>query len=508
MNLTVRFAWLVAGIIMLASPAVAQTYPETTGAPLVQPVGLTVGDRQDPQDETDQVLAKTLDDHNKRLKAIEELASQILKDQEEQTYADRFEAIEGDVTKNMEKVGDVKASLSNYVKSGHGDMTMKLSGRVHTDYWAFPFADPGIDTLEGMVPQARFGFRRLRFGVSGKINDNMGYKIESEFAGGNDYEFRDAYLSFEDLPVLRTLIIGNQKRPYGLDHLNSSRYNVFLERPFVIEANNQDARRLGIASYGFSRDERFNWRYGVYNQENVQSLGNYVGNDYQLEVTGRLASTWWWDEASDGRGYGHVGFSGSWGWPDGLDPNNQSRYRTRPEARSTNRWIDTGRIAGAESFLLGGIEGVLNVGPTQLVGEYQIVDVDRLAAFGAHTVFHGGYVYASYFLTGEHMPWDRESGTLGRVKPFENFFAVCDCEGYRQRGLGAWQVAARFSHADYNDEDINGGRGNALTLGLNWYWNPYARMQFNYLVGEIDRQQTEVAGGDYRIYGLRLMVDF
>ena len=72
----------------------------------------------------------------------------------------------------------------------------------------------------------------------------MNYKIEMEFAGGNKSEFRDAYLGWKNLPKIGKLQLGNQKRPYGLDHLNSSRYNVFLERPFVIESFNQDARRL------------------------------------------------------------------------------------------------------------------------------------------------------------------------------------------------------------------------------------------------------------------------
>ncbi|MDG2015356.1 MAG: porin, partial [Pirellulaceae bacterium] len=127
--------------------------------------------------------------------------------------------------------------------------------------------------------------------------------------------------------------------------------------------------------------------------------------------------------------------------------------------------------------------------------------------------FHGGYAQAAYFLTGEHMPWDRKTGTLGRIKPFENFFSVCDCDGFLQRGLGAWQVAARCSYADFSDQDINGGVGRSLTLGLNWYWNPYARMQFNYIFGNIsDRGVPPTAAptvdGDYQIAGLRFMIDF
>jgi phosphate-selective porin OprO/OprP len=75
-----------------------------------------------------------------------------------------------------------------------------------------------------------------------------------------------------------------------------------------------------------------------------------------------------------------------------------------------------------------------------------------------------------------------------------------------QRGLGAWQVAARFSYSDLNDQDIIGGDGEALTVGLNWHWNPYARMQFNYIIGDIKREP--LGSGDYEIIGARMSVDF
>ena len=113
-------------------------------------------------------------------------------------------------------------------------ITHKWSGRVHFDYWGFPDEDALFNYLEtsdvNQQPGDFIGFRRLRFGVGGSIYDTMNYKIEMEFANPNDLEYRDVYIGWNDLPFLRTLLIGNQKRPYGLDHLNSSRYNIFIER--------------------------------------------------------------------------------------------------------------------------------------------------------------------------------------------------------------------------------------------------------------------------------------
>ena len=82
---------------------------------------------------------------------------------------------------------------------------------------------------------------------------------------------------------------------------------------------------------------------------------------------------------------------------------NEAEFRTRPEARSSNRWINTNQIEGADYYDLLGLETVVNVGPVQFVGEYQSVWVNR--DFGGNDVnFNGGYFYVSYFLTGDI--WD------------------------------------------------------------------------------------------------------
>lgn len=417
--------------------------------------------------------------------------------------------------------------FDRFVKSGTDLSTMRIVGRVHADHWAFPDASRGVSALEtdnsNLPPQDRLLFRRLRFGVRGDVWENMEYRIEMEFAGGDDSQFRDAWLGFKHLPLLQTVRIGNQKRPYGLDHLNSSRYNVFIERPFIVEAFNQDSRRIGIQSWGYSEDLAYNWRFGVFNMRLIQDEGDYISDNYQSELAGRLAHTYWYDECSDGRGYAHFAIAGSVGSPDGNTPvdngqigpdMNEAQYRTRPEARTSSRWLDTGKIAGADWFQLVGLESVFNVGPVQLVSEYMNVWMQRESGFGPDLFFHGGYAYISYFLTGEYMPWKRKTGELGRVEPYENFFLVDKCSGDCGRGWGAWQVAFRWSYADLTDDNILGGVGQSFTFGLNWYWNANASMQFNYIHGDIsERNVTDVngltfSGGTYNVFGTRFRIDF
>jgi phosphate-selective porin OprO/OprP len=425
------------------------------------------------------------------------------------------------------------AELEEFVYSGKGagkdedssrKPTVKWTGRVHADYWGFANDSAGIGhfehppsmpaaAIDGTDPEDRFAFRRLRIGIQGDVLDTMLYKLEFDVNNPGTPEYKDVYLGWKELPFNQTVLLGSQKRPLGLDHLNSSRYNVFMERPLVVETFNEDARRVGIAAYGYTDSELFHWRYGVYSLENTSTDGRFVGDSLQLSGNFRLSSSPWYDDTSGGRGYFHWAVAGMYARPDGdttaADTNaNDGRFRTRVEARSDQRWLNTGRIAGIENYQIAAVESILNVGPFQVVGEYQANWSQREAA--ADLFFDGAYVYVSYFLTGEHQPYDRQRGILGRVKPFENFFLVDRCCGGHGWGLGALQIAARYSYLDISDENVLGGVGNNFTAGLNWFWTPYSKVQVNYINGNI-RDHEPVAGftgGNYQIFGTRFMVDF
>ncbi len=394
---------------------------------------------------------------------------------------------------------------------------LRINGRIHFDYWAFPHDGGGVRFFEnpttGVDPEDRFAFRRIRLNFRGDLSETMMYRFDLEFAEPEAPGYRDAWIGFRDLPLVQTVLIGNQKRPLGLDHWNSSNDNVFLERPLVIEAFNEDARRLGITSYNVSEDLSHTWQFGVYNLENTAQSGAYLGDSLQLSANARLTGVPWYDEASGGRGYFHWGVSAMFARPDGNvfggDANsNEGRFRTRMEARSSRRWIDTGRIAGAEHYEIMGLEAMLNVGPVQVVSEYQFNWLQR--EVGRDLFFHGAYVYVSYVLTGEHIPYDRPTSSIDSLEPFENFFLVNRCRGGTGGGWGAWQVAARYSYLDLSDDNVLGGVDSNMTLALNWFWTPNSKLQINYVTGRID--EHEPAGGfttgNYSIIGTRFLMFF
>lgn len=435
-------------------------------------------------------------------------------------FDERLSVLEEDFQKQLDAEKKAKSDAKK-------KPTFKLGGRIHMDYWDFMENSPGIGFLEnndstspefGDDPEDRFLFRRIRMEFSGTLPQNMLWRMQLDFNNPAVAEIKDAYFGWNNLPGNQTFLIGNQKRPLGLDHLNSSRYNVFMERPLVVETFNEDARRVGAAMYGVTDDESVNWRYGIYNLENVNTDGRFIGDSLQLGGYGRLASSPWYDEASGGRGYFHFALAGAVAKPDGdnfaNDTNaNDGRFRTRPLARSNTRWLDTGRIAGADWYEVLAIESILNLGRFQLTGEAMTTFMQRdntTAGTGPDVNFSGFYVYASYFLTGEHMAYDRKSSTLARVKPFENFFLVDRLQGGTGSGLGAFQVALRYDYLDLTDEDIAGGVGQSFTLGTNWYWNAYSKVQTNLIYGDISdhRLVNGFDGGDYWILGTRFMCDF
>ena len=77
----------------------------------------------------------------------------------------------------------------------------------------------------------------------------------------------------------------------------------------------------------------------------------------------------------------------------------------------------------------------------------------------------GAYVLGSWFATGESRRYSVKRGTFLSIRPIHKF--------------GAIEFAARWSFLDLNDEGLNGGEEQNVTLGVNWYLNRNVRLMFN-----------------------------
>ena len=80
--------------------------------------------------------------------------------------------------------------------------------------------------------------------------------------------------------------------------------------------------------------------------------------------------------------------------------------------------------------------------------------------------------------------------------------------GRGECGRGAWEIGCRFQILDLVDAPINGGRLQNATLGVNWYWNPNMKMQFNYDYLWRDPYGLDPARGSVHGFGTRMAVFF
>ena len=139
-------------------------------------------------------------------------------------------------------------------------------------------------------------------------------------------------------------------------------------------------------------------------------------------------------------------------------------------------------------------------GPFTLAGEVGRLWLDRRDT--GNESFTGFYVYGSYFLTGETRPF--RNGNFDRVRPFKEL---------GKDGLGAFEVALRYDQLDLSDTPVLARADNkaqSITLGLNWYFNPYAKLMFNWIRFSGDSTPLDPIGDETKGDALatRLHLDF
>ena len=385
--------------------------------------------------------------------------------------------------------------------------TFKLRGRVDADtVWSSQSS-----ANRATVGDAQDGadLRRARLGVEGLLFENVDYVFEVDFAGDGRPSFTSAFATVMELPLIGNLRVGYYREPFSLELVTSSRYVTFMERSVLSQAFGP-GRNLGVSIFNNTDDEMMTWAIGVF-KTGSDNFGDDVGDEGENSLTTRLTWTPYYDECSGGRYLLHVG--GAYSFRDADE--GVVSFASRPEismrTSSTSiggsgegsfpNFVSTGSIP-AHNHQLFGAEAALEWGSLSIQSEYIATLVDRTA--GNDAFFQGAYVFVSYFLTGEHRPYNRQPGGFDRVRPHENFISVCTDDGVRN-GWGAWELRARYSWIDLNDAGIKGGMMNDFTLGVTWYLNPNFKIMLDYIHSDLDRGAD---GGDADIVAMRAHFDW
>jgi len=357
-------------------------------------------------------------------------------------------------------------------------------------------------------------FRRARLSANGSLTETMNYFIQFDFAYPGRPTFTDLWWEATQVPVLGNIRVGQWKQPFSLEVVSSFRYTTFAERSLGFQAFTP-FRHLAVGFYDWNEDETMTWAASVYRPGQDQ-YGGAIADRGGYAGVGRVTWLPWYED--EGKNYLHLGTAYNHVAPGGR----VARFRTIPEyfigAQQGDLplgtsgqaipgpydgvpfFVDT-RAFAVNHYNLVGTELLWVNGPLSFQSEWMMMMATR--GNGSAAVFPSIYGQVGYFLTGEHRPYLRKLGAIDRVKPLRPLAYRCEDQ---EPGLGAWEVAGRWSYIDLNDGDIQAGRLNNMTLGLNWYLNAYAKVQFNYIRAFLDNPVHN--DSITNIYGLRTQIDF
>lgn len=337
--------------------------------------------------------------------------------------------------------------------------TFKINGRIQYD---FEFLTMGETST------AKNEFRRVHFSVAGNAAEKIKYKIEVDFARA-ELGFRDLYLQYT-AGRYGDFAVGSMAEPTSLDMMTSSKYTPFFERAML--TNMQD----------------FRWGSGVH-YSNFNWFGNRAGLQLAYTFNG-VNTTGFYDNGLEHGGNFIARFSGApYQNKDkntllhlGVNYDNRTndqasgyQLKSRPENHTGERVIvsfeDGGNVKRRTSL---GLEAAAGVGPFLVQGEYK-----RSSIMTDETTFKvtGYYAFLTWFVTGEHRPY--KNGTFDRMNPSRSI---------DQGGFGAIELMGRYSVMDapgaYTTFEgmETAGKTQDVTLGVNWYLNPYVRVLYNFVV--------------------------
>jgi phosphate-selective porin OprO/OprP len=400
------------------------------------------------------------------------------------------------------------------IASADGNFTAQIRGRAQFDVAAYdqdpegPIdtdhrrgslgnnADSAAEASRARDLSSGANFRRAQIGIEGTFFKDIGYTLAYQFGGSGTEEggkVQDVFIEYRGIKGWR-FRAGAFAPPANMDDAVGSADTLFLERASSAEisrglAGNEG--RYGIGALGSG--ERWT--------ASLVLTGGSVGVaalDEQLALVGR--ATGLVHDTEDTQL--HVGGNVSYVFQpadNGVDSATRSpiRLRDRPEIRvDGTRLIDTGNI-DATSALVPGVELALRYKGLVVQAEHFWYRIERRIPSAGPALpdpdFSGYYVQASYSLTGEPRRYSSATGAFGAPKPKKSVGGSGE-----KGGLGAWEVAARYSvvDLDYNagvaggaapTGGIRGGRQETWTAGVNWYLNPVTRLSADYQHIDIDR---------------------
>lgn len=327
-----------------------------------------------------------------------------------------------------------------------------------------------------------FEVRRSRLLLEGFVLRYWYFRARYDTSGFDEPRFEDLFIEWSGLTRFGdngwpTIRVGQVKEPMTMDWMNSALRTTFAERAMVTTSIVPN-RNPGIRLHGTGFGRRMTYQVGGF-LVNAAQL-NQIRPDEGESITARITGLPWAPEKRPGHLL-HLGLSTSWRWNVGT-----TEFSSPPESHLGPNVVDTGEFAAsrsevyaAEAFFQRDRFSILAEGAWNRA----------LLPDGRRVDYMGWHAQVSYFLTQTRLPYDRGLGVFGRLRPERTLFCPA------KSGLGAWEIAARYSFLDLDSGPHRGGSVWNVTLGLNWYARDNMRVALNYIYTDVD-DAFGVAGAD------------
>jgi phosphate-selective porin OprO/OprP len=395
------------------------------------------------------------------------------------------------------------------IESADGANSIYLTGRLHFDMGDYLDYHPGSKFASVQDLNSGVNARRARLGVTGKFEDDWTYTLIYDFGGSADSSpggagsgIQTALVTYNGLnkgPFPLAFDIGYMDTPFTLEEATSSNDIMFVERASIqAVASNIFANDFRSAAGVRSNDDRY-W-VGIYGTGPQSGAAHGTGEPF----------------GSFGRATYQILQDPDYSLHVGADVGGLIKAPTvsgirtitlsdRPEDRvDPTAILSTGALGTVtnpvNNAAVYGFEGVAAWKSLFVQGEYYHVDVNRAGL--PTNGFDGGYVEGSWTITGEHRKYIPATGAYSAIVPNEPFEPWSN-----QYGLGAFELGARYSTIDLNDNftsgaappkgsnAVGGGNQTVYTVGLNWYPNANMRFMLDYLHGRVNKAFSTAAGG-------------
>ena len=310
-----------------------------------------------------------------------------------------------------------------------GAPDVDISGYLMLDYDDFNSGfseDNSSSTNESDIRRARLSFKA-------DLLDDWTAKLQLAFEG-DETEIKDAYAQYKGWRWA-DLKIGQQKEPFGLEKLTSSRNLLMIERSIVTDALSP-GDSIGIALNG--EYSTINWQLGYFLPEETESA---------YALTGRLIWLPWQIDNN----LLHLGVAFS----ERELNNSEFRVKEQMEVYFSDSLIKGDNIL-ADNNSMQSLELLWQINGKTTMAEWQQASVTDINSL--EFIYRGGYLQIGYQLSGNNRGY--KNGTLGSAKN------------------SGWELVSRYSHFKLSEEDQ---KSEIYSIGVNYVATSKLQFKADYI---------------------------